>query len=764
MQLEKRPQFTEYEPRLATWWVEKNFFTPIAPNKKKPFTILLPPPNANAPLHAGHVLYVIEDILARQARMDGRPTLFLPGTDHAGIETQFVFEKKLGEQGGSRLDFDHDTLYQMIHDFVEENRGIATSQLKRLGFSLDWSREKYTLQEDILKTVYETFNMMHDDGLIYRDERLVNYCTHCGTGFSNLEIDHTEKEGTLYYLSYGPITVATTRPETIFADVAIAVNPTDERYKDLIGKLATVPLINKEIPIIADSDVDPEFGTGALKITPGHDHTDFEIGKRNDLERISVIGKTGNMQNVPEYLLGLYPKQARKITVEKLTEEKTLIKQDVHLHSVATCYKCKNVIEPLLVPQWYVKTKPLVDAVLQKLNAGNVTIFPKRFDKELRRWLETAPDWNISRQIVWGPRIPAWYNVEQNPQIEITFISKNGENITGTYAKLKDAYSFDEIQAGLQSLSAPIGTPYLTELQSTGAETTPLQKPYLQETDTFDTWFSSGQWALTTLGYPDGDDFKKFYPTTVIDTMWDILPFWIMRMLMLSVYRTNTVPFEWIHLHSRVVDSKGQKMSKSRGNVINPIELVDTYGADTLRFALVFGIAPASDIPLGDEKLVGGRNFVTKLWNISRYILGLTALEQPEKISYTTQKPTHLSSDDQNIITAFNKVLLEVTAIFDINNPKNSKAFQFSLALEKLYDFIWNEFASSYLEKTKDRLTEHAKDSESANAALWALITIWHNSLLLLHPFMPFITEEIYQHMPTKTTETISLHPWPKTL
>lgn len=756
MELPKRPEFSEYEPRISSWWVEKNFFAPITPNGKKPFTILLPPPNANAPLHAGHALYVIEDILCRQKRMEGRPTLFLPGTDHAGIETQFVFEKKLSAEGKSRLDFDRNTLYQMVYEFVEENRGIATSQLKRLGFSLDWSREAYTLDPKILATVFDTFKRMHEDGLIYRDERLVHYCTHCGTGFSNLEIDHVEKEGTLYHLNYGPITVATTRPETIFADVAIAVNPNDKRYTHLIGKTATIPLIHREIPIIADDAVDPKFGTGALKITPGHDQVDFEVGQRHHLKRISVIARTGKMQNVPGYLNGLFPKQGRKITIEKLRDEGTLVTEEPHTHTVSTCYRCKNTIEPLLVPQWYIQVESLVNATLKKLDEKAVRIFPDRFNKELRRWLETAPDWNISRQIVWGPRIPAWYNIVENPSIEVTFVAKNGMQITDTYSSLKDKYSRNEISTGLQSLTAPVNTPYIVDLSTI---TQDKQDEFIQETDTFDTWFSSGQWPLTTLNYPEGDDFKLFYPTAVLDTMWDILPFWVMRMLMLCIYKTGEVPFEWVHLHSRVVDGKGQKMSKSKGNVVNPLELVEQYGVDPLRFALVFGIAPASDIPIGNEKLVGGRNFVTKLWNITRFILG-----QMQTIDFNPKDHGDLALDDQAIIDRYNDIRNEITAVFDLENSDNPKVFQFSLALDCLYDFIWNEFASNYLEKAKVRLSQREKDSASAKSALWTLITVWDNSIRLLHPFMPFITEEMYQHMPTKTTETISLSHWPETI
>ncbi len=761
MELPKRPNFSEYEQSLSKWWEEEGFFKAKIDPDKKPFTILLPPPNANAPLHAGHALYVVEDILSRFYRMQGRPTLFLPGTDHAGIETQFVLEKKLKKEGKSRFDYDRESLYKLVHDFVEENRGVATDQLRRLGFSLDWSREKYTLNPEILEIVYSTFKKLHEDGLIYRDERLVNYCTRCGTGFSNLEINHAERDDHLYYLDYDGIEIATTRPETIFADVAVAVNPNDPRHKDKIGKTVKVPLINKEIPVIGDGLVEIDFGTGALKITPGHDQTDFEIGKKHGLERISVINRFGRMVNVPEYIEGLNVKKAREITVEKLKEAGKLIKvEDLH-HAVGTCYKCKSVIEPLLVPQWYVKVKPLVENVIKALDEKRVSVFPERFERDLRRWLETAPDWNISRQIVWGPQIPAWYDLTESPDIEVTFLDKEGNRITGVYKDINDKYEFDEIKNGLQSLIAPVNTPFYLDPKDAPS------KFVLQETDTFDTWFSSGQWPLTTLGFPDSKDFKYFYPTTLLDTMWDILAFWIMRMLMLGIYRTGEVPFKWIHLHSRVVDARGQKMSKSKGNVVNPMDLVEKYGADALRFALMFGVAPASDIPLGEEKMIGGRNFVTKIWNISRFIFGQTTHLNDLNVDYETTQAEMwdvLEEDDKTILNRLNATITQVTKVLDFDNDKeNHDKFQFARALDALYNFIWDDFASWYIEAVKERLFTDTP-GESAKKALWTLVFTWREALKLLHPFMPFITEEIYQKLPNKDAKSISIAKWPQSL
>ncbi len=752
MKLPKRPNYQEYEPRLRDFWEKKRFSTPAVGQEKKPFTILLPPPNANAPLHAGHAMYVVEDILCRYHRMVGDPTLFLPGTDHAGIETQYVFEKHLAQEQKSRLDYDRTTLYQMIHDFVEKNRGIATEQLRSLGFSLDWTRERYTLDPNVIKTVTLTFQRMHDENLIYRDERLVNYCTHCGTGFSNLEIEHVDRQDHLYYLDYGTITIATTRPETIFADVAVAVNPTDGRYQNLIGKTATIPIINKAIPIIADKAVDPSFGTGALKITPGHAHLDDEIGKRNTLERITVIDLSGRMTNVPENYRGRTVDEARQKVITHLREENKLEKEATLTHTVATCYKCENIIEPLLLPQWYVRVKPLADLATQAVKTDKVRFFPSRFKKEMLHWLKTAPDWNISRQIVWGIQIPVWYKADPDASnIFVWFLDKNEIERQGTVRELQQqGFTLDEIENGLQKISAstgPFAPEYVVSRQKPGPG-------YLPETDTFDTWFSSGQWPMVTLGYPDNKDFEYFYPTSVIDTMWDILPFWIMRMLMLGIYldKENRVPFKWVHLHSRVVDSKGTKMSKSKGNVIDPLDLAKKYGTDALRFALVFNTSSASNVPLGEEKMIGARNFVTKLWNIARF--ALSQRERLQDVSYSRQINPNFSTQEFDLDQADRQILTDLNQVIE-STTVHLKTFQFGLAADGLYDFIWNRLASGYLETTKNR---------QDNASLSILLITLRESLKLLHPFMPFVTEEIYQHLPNRDAESIMVSKWPKSV
>lgn len=486
--MDKVYKHKEFEEKIYSFWEKGEYFTPKIQKGKRPFTIILPPPNANAPLHMGHAMYVVEDILVRYHRMKGEPTLFLPGTDHAGIETQYVFEKKLKSEGKSRFDFDRKTLYQMINDYVEENRGIAKEQMKKLGFSLDWTREKYTLDPEILKTVLKTFKKLYQDGLIYRAEKIVNYCTHCGTAFSELEVVHEEKDEFLYYLDYGSIQIATTRPETIFADVAVAVNPKDKRYKNLVGKKAVVPLINKEVPIIADQAIEIDFGTGALKVTPAHDQTDFEIGERHNLPKISCISPEGKMINVPSQITGLPVSQAKQKTIELLKFSGKLVKTEPLRHAVGLCYRCKNPIEPLLVPQWFVKIAPLAKPAIEVVKKNKIKIFPNRFKKLYLQWMENIHDWNISRQVVWGPQIPAWYCLDCNPEIKINFLDRNRNQVLGTWKDLKNKYSFEEIKNGLQTLTAPVEASFekeeLKKCPKCG------NSHFLQETDTFDTWFS----------------------------------------------------------------------------------------------------------------------------------------------------------------------------------------------------------------------------------------------------------------------------------
>jgi valyl-tRNA synthetase len=742
-----------YETDIYKMWEEGKHFTPEIDLNKKPFTIILPLPNANDPMHMGHALFTIQDILTRYHRMQGFPTLWLPGGDHAGIETQFVFEKKLTKKGESRFDYDRETLYKLIEQFANENKDLNKNQMKRLGFSLDWSRYHYSLEPEIVEKVFDTFRQLHKDNLIYRENRMVNYCTKCGTAFSDLETNHEEKDEFLYYLSYESISIATTRPETIFADVAVAVNPNDKKHKGDVGKIATIPLINKEIPIIADSAIDTGFGTGALKVTPAHDTLDYEIGLRHDLPVIETLDKNGRMINVPEKYTGMKVSAARQAVLEDLKHEGKLIKTKPLKHTISVCYRCGTTIEPMLIPQWYLKTKPLAKPAIDAVKSGKTKIAPKkRFEKLYFDWLENIMDWNISRQIVWGPRIPAWYCLDCNPEIQINFINKDKQNINAVYNDIEDKYSFEEIRNGLQNLSAPVDAKYSLDKSRVCLDCG--GKNILQETDTFDTWFLSGQWPLTTLGYPDSEDFKYFYPTSVMDTLWDILFFWVARMMMLGIYRTGEVPFKVVHLHARVVDSKGKKMSKSKGNVINPLDMVEKYGADALRSALVFGVSPASDVVMSDDKVRAMRNFGNKVWNIGRF---LKLSIESAGYNSTSKLPNYSEDKFREILKVEDKKIIKKCNSLISKTTKYLSNYRFDLASENVYHFLWDDLASDYLEHTKTR-----KDKETT---LSVFRHVYLNSLKLLHPFMPFITETIWQELKDlrDRREPLIVSSWPKT-
>ncbi|HUW21208.1 MAG TPA: valine--tRNA ligase [Candidatus Bathyarchaeia archaeon] len=754
--MDKQYNHQKTESKIYSLWEKGSYFTPKIPpkerpassrEKKQPFTILLPPPNANDPLHMGHALFVVEDILCRYHRMLQEPTLFLPGTDHAGIETQYVFEKRLATRGKSRFDFDRKTLFNMINNFVEKNRGVAKTQMKQLGFSLDWTRERYTLDPDILKTVMNTFNKLHQDGLIYRDERIVNYCTHCGTAFSELEVVYKERKDPLYYLKYGPFTLATVRPETKFGDTAVAVNPHDARYRKWIGQKFTYQSLigPRKMKVIADNLIDPDFGTGVVKVTPAHDPNDFDIAQRHQLQIIKVIDLNGKLNQNASRFAGLTITEARKKVVGELEKKGDLVKVDQnYTHRVGTCYRCKNIIEPMLIPQWYVKIEPLAKPAIKVVKEGKLKIVPARFKKLYLQWLENIKDWNISRQIVWGPRIPAWYCLDCNPEIIISFITKSNKIMSASYKLLKQKHAFEEIEAGLQTLTAPKDATYQLEYKSCPKC---QGKKILQETDTFDTWFSSGQWPLTTLGFPDSQDFTYFYPTSVLDTMWDILFFWVSRMVMFGLYRTGKIPFRVAHMHCRVVDEKGQKMSKSRGNIVNPIEMVEKYGADALRMALVFGTSPGSDFCVGDDKVRAMRNFTNKVWNIGRFIISYLPKKYEHVPSYSSQLKGQ-TKEDKKIIKDLNQLIKSVT--------DQIEKYRFDLAAEKLYHFLWHRFADQYLESAKERIRNNDI------AAISVLRYVYLNCLKLLHPFMPFVTEDIWSKIPRLYDQPLVISKWPK--
>jgi len=762
------------EAKIYDLWMSSGAFTPKIPkdlkeSKKthKPFTIILPPPNANDPLHAGHALFTVEDIMIRYHRMLGDPTLWLPGTDHAGIETQFVFEKHLQKEGKSRFDYDRKTLFNLIFDYVNKNRDVAKNQLQRLGFSLDWTREKFTMDTDHINRVYAVFHKMINEGLVYRDEKIVNYCTYCGTAFSNLEVEHKTINSHLWYIKYGPLTVATTRPETMLGDTAVAVNPKDKRYKDLIGKTITLPLVNKDIPVIADNSVDIKFGTGAVKVTPSHSPEDYDLAKTHHLEFVRIFDYDGKSnKNVPPKYQNLFPSQVRQLVLDDLTSHNLLLETKNYSHEVGHCYKCGRPIEPITAPQWFVKIKPLADKATEVVQKDKVLIFPKRFKKSFLTWMKDIKDWPISRQIVWGHQIPAWYCVENNPtKFNLTFIDKKGKTVHGNWLQLCDQnYLYEEVKNGLQSLIAETDVKfYLSE-----EEAKKHGNIVLQETDTFDTWFSSGQWPYSTLGWsPDGHhspDFDYFYPTTVLDTMWDILFFWVARMIMMGLYTTGEIPFKVAHMHSRVTDSKGQKMSKSKGNVIDPLTMSDKYGADALRMALVIGVAPGSDISLSEDKIRAQRNFVNKIWNASRFVeMLIDRLQQNNpnlKINFSPSSRGDVdlstkgfSPADKNILEKLKKIISSTT--------KNLNNYRFGQASEDLYQFFWHEFCDIYIENAKDRLDSTTGGGEEV---ITILLTILINSLKLLHPFIPFITETVYQDLISKYNlpkELLITSSWP---
>lgn len=699
------------EEKIYKTWEENGYFKPEINPNGKPYSIVLPPPNANAPLHFGHALMSVEDILIRYHRMKGYAALFLPGADHAGFETQFVFEKKLQLAGKSRFDYSREELYQMIWDHVQKNRSGMEDQLRRLGFSLDWSRRKFTLDEDIVTLVYQTFKKMYDEGLIYRSHRLVNYCTYDGTSFSDLEVLHEERKNPLYYIKYGPLVLATTRPETKFGDTGVAVNPNDKRYTQYVGKEIDIETVlgKATIKVVADDSVDPEFGTGVVKVTPAHDFTDFETGKRHGLPLKQVIGFDGKMNEHAGKFEGLYVKQARKAIVAAMQEKGLIEKIDEnYTHRIGLCYKCKNVLEPLPLEQWFVKVKPLAEKAIAAVKEKKITIYPKNFEGHYFHWLENLRDWNISRQTVWGMRIPAWKH------------KKTGEWMVTDGEK-------------------------------------PQGNDWEQDTDTFDTWFSSGQWPIVTLKTSAKDDFEKFYPTAVMETGYDILRAWVSRMVMLGIYITGEVPFNDVVLHGIVNDPLGKKMSKSKGNVVNPLELVDQYGADAVRFALVYGNATGNDQALSYPKLDAARKFTNKLWNIGRFIE-----MQKEKVSSSYPERSEGSSKDSSACFAeasarrakpqndsFEEIASAALNKQDKEWVKKTQAltaeitkyldnYQFNLAAERLYEFIWHEFADIYIEDVKNRIDENS---------YVILTTLYVILLKLLHPFMPFVTEEIYQKM-----------------
>ena len=738
--MDSKYDHAKVESRIYQMWESGGFFTPKIDHKKKPFTILLPPPNASGKMHTGNVLMIaIEDLLIRWHRMQGDPTLWLPGTDHAGTETQITFERELKKEGKSRFQYDRQTLYQMIWDFVMDNKGQIENQIRQMGASVDWTRYKFTLDDDIVATVRQTFQKLATDGLIYRDDYIVNYCPVCGTTYSDIEVEHKERIDPLYFMRYGPFTIATVRPESKFRDTALAVNPKDKRYKKWLGKTLEIPGLLGPITmtVIPDPEVDPEFGTGIMKVTPAHDPHDFQLGKKFNLPVTPIIDLSGRMdfswffsQNhqAEKYLAraknyhGKKVLESRALMVEDLKTDGLLEKVDEkYSHLVPVC-KAGHDIEPTVLPNWFIKVESLKKPAAQAVKTGKVKIYPPWRKITYTRWMEVMHDWAISRQNVWGIRIPAWYDVDQNPSLQVTFLNSSKQVTSGTISELLKSHSITEIEQGLQTLMAPIDCSYVISLTKPDGQS-------LQTTETFDTWFSSGQWPLVTLGYPDSADFKYFYPTTVLETGWEILSKWVSRMVMFGLYLTGEVPFHYVYLHGIVHALDGRKMSKSLGNVINPDEYLDQFGADVLRMGLISGTANGKDFNFPRDKVIAYRNFGTKIWNIGRFIL--LSADGP-----TTQK----GKKDKEL----SKKLVAVIKSVDTNLEK----FRFAQAAEVIYHFVWHELADKYLEDYKKGLVTYQSLKETYLA-----------SLKLLHPFMPFITEEIWGLFNQSTPLIVS--PWP---
>lgn len=681
----------KYEAKIYKLWEESDSFRPAGDPKKEPFCIIMPPPNANGSLHAGHLMYVVEDIATRYNRMQQRPTLWLPGTDHAGIETQFVYEKELAKQGKSRHDLGQKEFYRAVWDFVENHRGGIIDQFKKMGFSADYSKLKYTLDKDIIDTVHDTFKQLHADGLIYRGNRIANWDPATQSAYADIEITHIEQEDELYFIDYGGIQIATVRPETIFADVAVAINPNDDKLSHYQGKTAIIPLVNREIPIITDDHVDTEFGTGALKITPGHDKNDYEIGLRHNLPQISIIDLEGKMINVPEKYAGLSTLGARQLVVNDLKEAGKLIKTEKYLHQVAIQDRSKAVIEPLITEQWFLRVSELNKPVIKAIEEGKINFFPARFKKLALDWLHQEHDWCISRQIWWGIQIPVYYKTSNDPDKDTYIIAK-------TEAEAEQYYG---------------------------------QGNYRAETDTFDTWFSSGQWPYATL-MSSGD--MDYYPTSLMASARDILHKWITRMVMFGLYKTGEVPFCNVYLWGMVTDEKGQKLSKSKGNYDDPMQITKEYGTDALRLALSIGITPGNDGKISTEKIKGYRNFCNKLWNVARF-----SMSRFDGKTNPTQAQL-LSPADHWIATRVNHAITSVT--------KDIERFRFSEAGQTVYSLLWDDLADKYI--------EFSKQSPNPNLLAYCLESI----LKLLHPFAPFITEAIWQEL-LWTKSNLITEQWP---
>ena len=699
----------EVEDRIYQFWVENGYFHAEPDPKKKPYTIVIPPPNITGQLHMGHALdETLQDILIRWRRMQGYSALWLPGTDHASIATEAKIVEAMKAEGLTKEDLGREGFLKRAWEWKEKYGGTIVSQLKKLGSSCDWDRERFTLDEGCSKAVREVFVRLYEKGLIYRGERIINWCPHCKTSISDAEVEYAEKDGNFWHLRYpltdgsGYIQLATTRPETMLGDTAVAVHPDDERYKDMIGKTVTLPLVGREIPIVADTYVDMEFGTGVVKITPAHDPNDFEVGQRHNLPIINVMDESGVInENGGEYC-GLDRMDARKKIVKALEEQGYLVKIEPHKHNVGTCYRCGTVVEPRVSMQWFVKMEPLAKPAIDAVRNGDTKFVPERFDKIYFNWMENIRDWCISRQLWWGHRIPAWY-------------CDCGETVV--------------------SREAPTACPHCG-----GAH-------LHQDEDTLDTWFSSALWPFSTLGWPDNtEDLKYFYPTSTLVTGYDIIFFWVARMIFSGIEHMGETPFKTVFIHGIVRDEQGRKMSKSLGNGIDPLKVIDEYGADALRFMLATGNSPGNDMRYSVEKVASSRNFANKIWNAARFILMNLEGHDVKGIL-----PETLTTEDKWIISGFNRVAKEIT--------ENLEKFELGIAVQKIYDYLWDDFCDWYIEIAKIRM--NGDDPVTAQNAREVLVWVMTGTLKLLHPFMPFITEEIWQTLPHEG-EALMISQWPE--
>ncbi len=707
-ELDKQYSPQNVEDRTYKFWCDHKYFHAEVNPDKKPYTIVIPPPNITGQLHMGHALdETLQDILIRWRRMEGYETLWLPGTDHASIATEAKIVEAMRKEGITKEEIGREKFLERAWEWKAQYGGRIVEQLKKLGSSCDWDRERFTLDEGCSKAVREVFCKLYDKGLIYRGERIINWCPHCLTSISDAEVEYEDQAGHFWHLRYpfkdgsGYLELATTRPETLLGDTAVAVNPNDERYKDMVGKTLILPIVHREIPVIADDYVDIEFGTGVVKITPAHDPNDFEVGLRHNLEVINVLTPDAKIvDDYPKYA-GMDRYEARKAIVEDLQAEGALVEIEDYSHNVGTCYRCGTTVEPRVSKQWFVKMEPLAKPAVEVVRNGEVKFVPERFDKTYFHWMENIKDWCISRQLWWGHRIPAYYcddcgEVMVSAQ-EVHTCSKCGGNHVH------------------------------------------------QDPDTLDTWFSSALWPFSTLGYPDDTkELEYFYPTDTLVTGYDIIFFWVARMIFSGVEHMGQVPFHTVLIHGLVRDAQGRKMSKSLGNGIDPLLVIDQYGADALRFTLATGNAPGNDMRFSDEKVKASRNFANKLWNAARFVL----MYLGNDYSYPGL-PKDLAIEDKWILSKVNTLAKEVT--------DNLERFELGIAVAKLYDFIWDVFCDWYIEIAKIRL-QSGEDADTAKAVLVYVLT---DILKLLHPFMPFITEEIYQAIP-HDTESIMISKWPE--